>query len=1122
MRFTRLQPVVLAFTTSLALCIGIAVSCTATAPMAHAQSLLAGDIVGTVTDPNGSVMSGVTVTASSQAIGTTATVKTDAQGAYRFALLKPGVYKISVSATGFKEQTVTAEVSVGQVSTVAIHLTVGSSSETVEVSAETQLLQTDSAELNTSFSYEQLQSIPNPGGDITYAAQTSPGVVMNTGMGYGNFSVFGLPGTSNNFTMNGMQVNDPFLNLNNSGPSNLLLGLNDVSEVNVVTNAYGAQMGSLGGAQVNAISRSGQNAFHGNANYWWNGRVMNANDWFNTGNARPFSNSNQYAAAVGGPIKKDRTFFFANFEGLDFITAPTDVVEMPSASYEAGVLGNDGNCDNSSSSLYAAGSGAECAFYQRIFALYNGIPNHAAATPVLGSLDQLQLTTTPKTLLNEHLFNVRIDQAFGSGDKIFGHYKWDKGVQPTYTDPFTSAFNMQSTQPDDEGQFSWTHIFSSRAVNSLLLTGSWYSAIFQSVDQATATATLPETLNFGDLDGYFTDLNQDNYVFPQGRNVTQVQIGDDFSYTFGKHTLKAGVSYKKDFVSDYDTTVLTTPLVLSCGTDASCTSAIGADYGGLFQEGVSLEAIQNFPVSTHLPLTLYTLGEYVQDDWKPRPNVTLTMGVRVERNSDPNCPKNCLSNFGTDFTTYVNNVGTANFDSTPYNKLIQAGLSKTFTNYQRFEVEPRIGFTFTPSFSQNTVLRGGFGMFTDVFPGTIADTELSNPPLTPSFTIFFGGIDPSQSYSSAQQAATLNADFQAGYAAGGSLDSISAADPNFAPPNVATVASQLHYPTYYEWSLEIQHELPKHNAVQVEYVGNRGLHEPVENGSVNAYGSAPFPASAPAPAWGDVTEISSTAVSNYNGFVASVLHKGKSLNMQFNYTYSHALDEISNGGILPFDGASITAPVNPYNLRHNYGNSDYDIRHYFNGNYLYMLPYFRGPKELTGGWELSGTVFLHTGLPFTPTETEYIAADANLGGGDGQSAVAQVMPAAGTPHHCGASSAKTSCFSNPATQFPNAGDPAHLFDSYDRNQFTGPGYFDTDMTLAKSIPLVREGTALKLGISAFNLFNHPNFANPDNNVLSGFFGSSFSTVSPPTSIYGAFLGGDASVRIVQLTGKFTF
>jgi hypothetical protein len=764
--------------------------------------------------------------------------------------------------------------------------------------------------------------------------------------------------------------------------------------------------------------------------------------------------------------------------------------------------------------LYAANAGGECAFYTKAFSIYNNTPGRANAT--VFSPDQLQLTVAPKTELNEHLLTARIDQTFSDNDKLFGHYKYDEGTQPSATDPVSPVFNMQSVQPDDEGQLSWTHIFSPRAVNQLLVTGSWYSALFTSVNQAAATALLPETLNFGDLDGYFANLNNDGFAFPQGRNVSQVQFGDDFSYSLGKHTLKAGFSFKKDYVSDHNPTILSTPLVLSCGSVATCTSAIGANYGNLFGQGISLEALQSFTTRPDMGINLYSLGEYVQDDWKPTPNLTLTLAARVERNSNPNCPQNCLSNFGTDFNTYVANVGASAFATTPYSSLIKTGLSSTFPNYQRFMVEPRFGFTYSPTFDRNTVLRGGVGFFTDVFPGTIADTELSNPPLDPEFTIFFGGVDPSQSYSSAQQAATLNTTFQKGYAAGGTLNSISAADPNFAPPNFTTVAAHLQYPTYAEWSLEIQHEFPHNNAVQIEYVGNHGYHEPVQNGGVNAFGSAPFPSAAPAPAFGTVTEVRSTASSSYNGFVASVVHKGKSLNMQFNYTYSHALDEISNGGILQFNASSsITSQINPYDLRHNYGNADYDTRHYLNGNYLYMLPYFRGPRAVTAGWELSGTLFLHTGLPFSVTESDFVAAAGNVGG----SGIAQVAPASGTPIHCGSSSARTACLS--ATSFPTAGVASSLFAPFDRNQFAGPGYFDTDMSIAKSVPL-HEGVAVKLGVSAYNLFNHPNFATPVSNVLSPQFGQSLSTVSPPTSIYGAELGGDASVRIVQLTGKFTF
>ena len=159
-------------------------------------------------------------------------------------------------------------------------LALGSPSQTVEVTAAAPILHTEAADLSTTFSMEQVQSLPNPGNDLTFVAQTAPGTVMNTGSGYGNFSAFGLPATSNTFTVNGGYENDPFLNVNNSGASNLLLGNNDVSDVSVISNAYNASFGGLGGAQINESTRSGSNTFHGNASYWWNGSSLNANDFF--------------------------------------------------------------------------------------------------------------------------------------------------------------------------------------------------------------------------------------------------------------------------------------------------------------------------------------------------------------------------------------------------------------------------------------------------------------------------------------------------------------------------------------------------------------------------------------------------------------------------------------------------------------------------------------------------------------------------------------------------------------------------------------------------------------------------------------------------------------------------
>ncbi|HTX75319.1 MAG TPA: TonB-dependent receptor [Terracidiphilus sp.] len=1091
------------------------------ASIARSQSLTAGDLAGTVTDPTGAAVAGAAVKAVSKETGSTATTTSSATGAYRFSLLKPGNYALTFSARGFKELTATVVVTIGSITTQNVQLTVGAATETVEVSAMTQLLQTENAELNTEVSLEVLQGIPNPGGDITYVAQTAPGVVMNTGQstsGYGNFSVYGLPGTSNNFTMNGMQVNDPFLNLNNSGPSNLLIGINDVQEVNVVTNAYGVEYGSFGGAQVNAISRSGSDKFHGNLNYYWNGRVMNANDWFfkdvPAGEPiipRPFSISNQWGAAVGGPVMKGKTFFFFNTEGVDFITSSNNHLLLPSPAYETSVLGTDGNCGDKSSSLYANGYASQCAFYQKVFSLYNGTPNYAHATQNPSDPNQLALTAPAKIQLSEKLITARVDQVFSDKDKAFLHFKYDHGIQPTYNDPINTAFSADSDQPDWEGQLDWTHTFGIKAVNSFLITGSYYSALFVNKDPAKELATFPFEMEF--LDGEFSTLNNDGLAWPEGRNVTQYQFGDDFSYNLGKHTIKAGFAFKKDLVSDHDPGILTTPLIL---VDAADLAAGQSDIG-----------IKNTPGSLNLPITLYTLGFYLADDWKPTPTLTINAGIRLERNSNPDCTRNCLSNFGGDFATVVK-TAPLNSASGAYNKQIKYGLGPAFVNYLAMMPEPRIGFTWTPSTTSKTVVRGGAGIFTDVFPGTIADSMLNNPPLTTSFTVVgaaLGGpagamaLNPSDPTSAQSQIAAANNTFQTGFASGGSFTSMSAANPNYSAPNFTTVADQLKYPTYLEWNLQVQHALSQSDSFQIGYVGNSGHHEPNQSQGANAFASGfGLPAAAPAPSFATVDEIESEASSNYNGLIVSYRHAGHGLTAQINYDYSHALDEISNGGILPFNGGSITYQINPNRLRDNYGNADYDVRHYISADYLYQMPHFGGPRVLTDGWQISGNVYWSSGTPFSP---EALMTDYGVGNFDQGNGGVPIAPAAGTPHHCGANSAKTACLT-PA-MFPASLSPTP-FANYERNQFFGPHYFDTDMTLMKAFKLpLGDAGKFEIGATAYNLFNHPSFANPDAGIDSAStFGQSFIANGPPTSIYGAFLGGDDSVRIVQFTGRLIF
>jgi hypothetical protein len=358
------------FDTSTRLLVLIAVMALLLPSVLLGQSTVNGAVSGTVTDASGAVLPDVTVNLKSTERGNTQATKTNSSGFYQFPLLEPGVYSITIAAPSFKGWTTTTTVSVGQNVVMNAKLEVGAGSTTVEVSGEVPLLQTETAEISTTFNAREISEVPNPGNDLTFVAQTAAGSVMNTGSGYGNFSNFGLSASSNLFTLNGMYDNDPFLNLNNSGATNLLLGNNEVQEATVVTNGYSGQYGGFVGANINYITKSGSNNWHGNANYWWNGRVMNANDYFHTDFADPandqprgFVNANQYAASFGGPILKNKIFFFWNYEGLRvLIPVANNGLLAPTAAFETAITDN----------LNATGFGDSVPWYNQAFAVYNG------------------------------------------------------------------------------------------------------------------------------------------------------------------------------------------------------------------------------------------------------------------------------------------------------------------------------------------------------------------------------------------------------------------------------------------------------------------------------------------------------------------------------------------------------------------------------------------------------------------------------------------------------------------------------------------------------------------------------------------------------------------------------
>ena len=1079
------------------------------------QSLVSGDIAGTITDDTGAAIPGAKVTAINTGTGQIKEVATSEAGNYRISLLQPGTYTVTATAEGFQTTQGSLTLSVGQVVSRNFKLPVAKSSTTVQVTgAEIPLLQPDTSDMSTTISQNQIQNLPNPGGDITYPINTTQGVIMNTQGGDGNAEAFGLPATSNNFTINGASENDPFLNLNNSGPSNLLLGANDVDEISVVANAYGAEYGTLGGIQENILTRSGTNEFHGNAVYYWTNNDLNANQWFNDLTATPeaFANANQGGAGLGGPIIRNKMFFFVNYETLRFVTSvPTQVV-IPNAAYESATIAN----------LSDTGQAAQVPFYNQLFSVYNNAIGASTATPYNGTTYANAFEGNPKDNLVEQLVTARLDEKFGENDSFFVHFKWDHGVQPAFIDPINPAFNAESDQPTYEGQLVETHIFSPNLTNQFNFSTMWYATPFNNSNPAAAAALIPYTLSF--LDGSFTTLGGELSSFPQGRNVTQYQFNDDVSWTRGNHTFKFGVTFKRDDSTDLDPGInYQFPLASEFGPESSANpdpTTLPLDPGDSFGSGNLLSAQQAFPQHLSAPIAQFNFGVYAQDQWKISPSFQVTAGLRLEHNSNPVCQTNCFGRFMSGYTTVT--AG----DATPYNSVIASGLHQAFNGLQTIAVDPRLGFTFSPKNNPNMVIRGGFGVFTDIFPSAVADDLLSNPPFSVTFTVP-GLVSPAVPGSATGTLVSSNQIFQTAYSAGGSLNSISTVDPFFSAPNIFNVDPNIKYPTYLEYSLQVQQQVGKSTSFQIGYVGNHGYHEPFINNGVNVYGFGGAPANPALPAFAQVTEVQSPATSNYNGLLASIKNQSKYVTLQFNYTWSHSFDEISNGGFLPFgfDSAANASPttINPFNLRaQNYGNSDYDIRNSLNGDYLITVPYFGGPHALADNWILGGTAFWHGGFPFSVFDG---TVDGNLLPNYGGEVLAQVVDPS-VPLHCGINKASptTSCFGSTATaNSPYFVDPTG-FGGQRRNQFTGPGYFNTDFTVVKGfkIPHLESGL-FQIGVEAYNVLNHPNFLNPDTNFSNGpGFGVITETASAPTSVFGSGLGGNASARILQLKGTFKF
>ncbi|MGA7645031.1 MAG: TonB-dependent receptor, partial [Terriglobales bacterium] len=719
------------FTTSIRILALLAVVALLLPGMLVAQSTTQGALSGTITDQTGAVVANVTVKITNLAKGYSHEFKTNAQGVYTYPLADAGPYSIEVTAAGFKTFSAKGEVNVGQTTVVNAKLEVGTASGTVvEVNAAAEILQTEAADMTTNFDKSLVENLPNGGNDLTAVAYTAPGVVQNNGGGYGNFNVNGLPATSNMFTIDGMNDMDPFLNLNNSGPTNLMLGKNSIEEATVVTNAYGGQYGQQAGAQVSFVSKGGTNNFHGNLQYQWTGRVLDANDWFNTETSpavpRPFANNNQWAASFGGPIKKDKTFFFLDTEGIRYVVPSTVQAFTP---YE-NAAGTAGFLTDLINNVSTNGSSANTvATYKAASAIWQAAPGFQRGTQIAGSCTDPFFGSTPDNVpggcfqsyftspavpAHEWLLIGRVDQNIGNKDRAFFRFTIDRGIQATNADPLDpAAFSAASFQPAYNGGITWNHVFSGTATNQLSVSLLWYRAIFDENTNGNpangGNSPFPYSLyvdaavpnfNLFDLPG-LTGLNGLNFAFPQGRNVTQTMIVDDFAKIIGRHNLKFGLSFRRYDITNYDASEYVTPLVDSTLNE--------------FWAGTADYFSQANPLHANLPENTGGFGIYGQDEWAITSRLKLTVGLRLEHNFNPTCDTNCFTNLSAPWSTLL----ATQTDSTPYNQALSIGRKSAFNSTDAVNFAPRLGFTWSPLANNKTVVSGGIGIFYDAFPAYI-------------------------------------------------------------------------------------------------------------------------------------------------------------------------------------------------------------------------------------------------------------------------------------------------------------------------------------------------------------------------------------------------------------------
>ncbi|SPF37895.1 putative TonB-dependent receptor [Candidatus Sulfotelmatobacter kueseliae] len=1059
-----------------------------------------GTITGTVTDPSGAVVPKARITVVNEATNAIRNAESNDDGDYTVALLPPGRYRVTAESAGFRKSIFSdVTVDVDQTMRVDFALVIGAATEEVRVKDTPPAIQTDTSTLGQVVNNRLVQELPLNARNFLSFALLVPGSQLpaegseNSTEG-GSLSVNGAREQSNNFLLDGVDNNDPYINQYVALPS-----VDAIQEFKVESSDYSAEYGRGGGAQINVVLKSGTNAFHGTLFEYFRNRSMDAKNYFDfpyctadsvpgTCGGVPALQRNQFGGTLGGPIIKDRTFFFISYEGLRLRQAETRQATVPSQNQWKSV-------DTPMNPILArlpgiagcpSASDPSCQSGQNVRNLY-------PAANVGDPSSSNTYLSAPVIRQTENYYSAKLDHHFSSVDSLSAHYSL---VDNDIFSPFDPV-NAFSSLPGygsytlNHGQnagLEWTRVFHSKLLNELRLGFIRMRANVLQQNHGTdynaalgfpTVLTNPVDLGYPDLEVQGFDGIGEPVNYPQDRHDTTLQVADNVAWTVGRNQFKIGADVHHlrldnylDFLARGEWLYL--GYVGAGAAGAFCkkgdTTSPGCDpttYSlsellAAIPDAATLGGVPN-PGSTTKGNTFNSLrshgvSSYVQDDIHVVPRLLLNVGLRYEYDSPPiealnrfsvpdlvPCPLPC-----TTPATFIQ-AGTDGVSRATY--------SPTYTNFG-----PRIGIAWRPLRTERWVVRSAYGIFYDssiaqmnVFPRInppyydlgLYEQNANAPPLwTPQAILLQpGGV---------VQDNMISPKFRNGY--------------------------------MQQWNADLQYEVLPDWMVDAAYVGSKGTHL---SDVIDLNQQDPATGLYPYPQFASILYVGSDAASSYNSLqLRSEKRTRSGLSLLLAYTYSKSFDDISSvfGGSV---GSGL--PQNSYYLPADRGPSDFNAVHRFIGSFVYDLPlqklWAHGPgwsARILGNWQASGIATAQTGSPFTVV----------LAGGASSADAAFGNPArpdlVGNPFEPGTVAANAGCPAPSQVKVPQSwfnpcafvNPPAgavggtFLYGNEGRNILTGPGFTNLDFGLAKSMALRSENHRLMFRGDFFNLFNHPNFDIP--------------------------------------------